>query len=75
MPLATHETVRRISSCLRLPQGRESVLPDPITEGGLFAKKLLEMGKTTWDYSWDNDAKSDTVQSGFARGITAFSSN
>jgi len=53
-------------------RAREWFDPIPITEGGLFAKKLLEMGKTTWDYSWDSDAKSDTVQSGFARGITAF---
>jgi len=53
-------------------RAREWFDPIPITEGSLFAKKLLGMGKTTWDYSWDSDAKSDTVQSGFARGITAF---
>jgi hypothetical protein len=46
--------------------------PIPITDGSLFAKKLHDMGKMTWNYSWDGDTKSDTVQSGFARGITAF---
>jgi hypothetical protein len=46
--------------------------PIPITDGSLFAKKLRDMGKMTWNYSWDGDTKSDTVQSGFARGLTAF---
>ena len=45
--------------------------PIPIADG-LFAKKLRNRGKTGWNYGWDSDAKSDTVQAGFARGATAF---
>jgi hypothetical protein len=45
--------------------------PVPV-EDGLFPAKLRKREKHEWAYGWDSDAKSDTVQSGFARGATAF---
>jgi hypothetical protein len=43
----------------------------PIADG-LLAAKLRDRKKHEWAYGWDSDAESDTVQSGFARGATAF---
>lgn len=51
------------TAAARSKVGFEPIL---IPDGSLFAKR-----KKTWDYGWDGDAKSDTVQSGFARGATA----